>query len=308
MPNTIFPAISVIIPVQNNARYFSECLSSVIMQTLVNIEILIIEDASTDESDAIAKAYADIDLRITIIQHKKTIGAGLARNEGIAMAKGEYIAFLDSDDLYPSEYVLEKLYRAAIEKNANICGGSLYKIDANGNIIDMKIHKQYFETEGWIYYRDYQHDGGFYRFLYRRDFLLKNNIFFPHYRRFQDPVFLVNAMIRAERFYALSFFCYAYRKNHKIIKWTHKKIKDQICALQDILIMSKFNNLGYLHYLMSKNFLDILSHKASKNEKFFLIFEIIKTIKIINWKMIKKENLNQKVKISIFKILYKILI
>ena len=113
MPSFTAPAVSVIIPVRNSGRYFRECLDSVIRQTLHNIEIIIIDDASTDGSDAVAEAYAAQDSRITVIHHNESTGAGPARNDGIALAKGEYIAFMDSDDLYPTADVLEKLYRTS---------------------------------------------------------------------------------------------------------------------------------------------------------------------------------------------------
>ena len=133
------PAVSVIIPVWNSGKYFRECLDSVVGQTLRNIEILIVDDASTDGSGAVADEYAARDDRITVLHQKKSTGAGPARNVAIAMAKGEYIAFMDSDDLYPSADVLEILYYKATEQNANICGGSLYKIDEEGYILDKNV-------------------------------------------------------------------------------------------------------------------------------------------------------------------------
>lgn len=305
MPSFNTPAVSVIIPVRNSGRYFRECLDSVTRQTLQDIEIIIIDDASTDGSDTVAEAYAAQDPRITVIHHTESTGAGPARNDGMAIARGEYIAFMDSDDLYPSANVLEILYNKAIEQHAIICGGSLYKIDADGNIIDMRTPDQYFENEGWIQYRDYQYDGGFYRFLYRNTFLKENEITFPAYKRFQDPVFFVKAMITAEQFYVLSLYTYAYRKEHKKTIWTYENIKDQLLAIQDIIIISKCHNLKRLNYLMAKNLLDIITHKATRKVRYRLMSTTISIIKNIDWNIIKKEAPKYKTKISISKLAFR---
>lgn len=303
MPSFNAPAVSVIIPVRNSGRYFRECLDSVTRQTLQDIEIIIINDASTDGSDAVAEAYAAQDHRITLIHHNESTGAGPARNDGIAIAKGEYIAFMDSDDLYPAADVLEKLYCTAVEKKANICGGSLYKIDADGNILDMKVPDQYFEKEGWVKYRDYQYDGGFYRFLYRKTFLKENNIIFPLYSSFEDPVFFVKAMIATEQFYALTLYTYIYRKEHKNIVWTYKKIKEHLEGLQKVILISYRYNLEHLHYIMAKNLLETLNHRASFTLKIFLFLKILNIISLINMNILKKENKKNITKVTSKKLL-----
>lgn len=302
---TLPPAISVIIPVWNSGRYFKESLDSVLGQTLKNIEVIIIDDASTDGSDVAADAYAARDPRITVIHHKKSTGAGPARNAGMAIARGEYIAFMDSDDRYPSADILEMLYSKAVEQQADICGGSLYKMDADGNISDRRVPGQYFEKEGWIQYRDYQHDGGFYRFIYYKNFLEEHQITFPDYRRFQDPVFFVKAMTKAKYFYALPYYTYAYRKGHKNILWTYEKIRDHLYGLQDILLFSRMHDYSHLHYLMAKNLLDTLGHKINRKIKICFLVIIMKIVKIIDWNMVQSENKVNKTQITFIKILYK---
>lgn len=303
MPSFNAPAVSVIIPVRNSGRYFRECLDSVTRQTLQDIEIIIIDDASTDGSDAVAEAYAAQDSRITVIHHNESTGAGPARNDGMAIAKGEYIAFMDSDDLYPTADVLEKLYCTAVEKKANICGGSLYKIDADGNILDMKVPDQYFEKEGWVKYREYQYDGGFYRFLYRRYFLLTNGIDFPSRRRLEDPIFFIKAMLFAEKFYAINNKTYLYRKNHKQSTWPRECIIDHLSGIIDILDISYKYNLKRLHYLMAKNSLNICHNHLnylSVKEHFFYIYTICSKI---NWHIVYAENKKNRVKITLLKII-----
>ncbi|PPS21321.1 glycosyltransferase family 2 protein [Brachyspira murdochii] len=106
--------ISVIIPVYNVESYLRECLDSVINQTLKDIEIICIDDNSTDNSYNILLDYQKIDNRIKIIKHKENLGLGPARNSGIKVAIGEYIYFIDSDD-YISDNYINALYESAIK-------------------------------------------------------------------------------------------------------------------------------------------------------------------------------------------------
>ncbi len=103
--------VSVIIPVYNVEKYLRECLDSVINQTLSDIEIICVNDGSTDNSLAILEEYAQKDTRIKIIS-KRNEGAGKARQAAIKKASGEYLAFLDGDDYYKSDFV-EKMYASA---------------------------------------------------------------------------------------------------------------------------------------------------------------------------------------------------
>lgn len=95
--------ISIIIPMHNSAKHINQCINSILNQTYKNWEIIVIDDASEDESVELVKKYNDN--RIKIIELKENVGAGLARNKGIEVANGDYICFLDSDDYW----VLDKL-------------------------------------------------------------------------------------------------------------------------------------------------------------------------------------------------------
>lgn len=106
--------ISVIIPVYNVEKYLRQCIDSVINQTYKNLEIILIDDASPDNCGKICDEYAEKDSRVKVI-HKKNGGAASARNEGLKIATGEYLAFVDSDDFLEVE-AYERMV-AAIEKN-----------------------------------------------------------------------------------------------------------------------------------------------------------------------------------------------
>lgn len=96
--------VSVIIPVYNAEVYLDKCLKSVVNQDNKKIEVLLIDDGSTDKSGAICDKYAKMDSRISVI-HKKNEGVSIARNVGLDMAKGEWVAFVDSDDEISCEYL-----------------------------------------------------------------------------------------------------------------------------------------------------------------------------------------------------------
>lgn len=112
------PKISIIIPVYNVEKYLEQCLKSVINQTFKDIEIICINDGSTDNSLEILEAFQKQDERIKII-NKQNEGQGIARNEGLKIAKGEYISFIDPDD-WVEQGMYEFLYNKFLETNAQI--------------------------------------------------------------------------------------------------------------------------------------------------------------------------------------------
>lgn len=114
--------ISIIIPVYQVEKYLSECIESIIRQTYKNIEIILVDDGSTDSSGCICDNFAQTDSRIKVI-HKKNEGVSKARNIGIKNASGNYICFIDSDDYVKKDYI-KRLYELCIENNSDIsiCG------------------------------------------------------------------------------------------------------------------------------------------------------------------------------------------
>ena len=110
--------ISIIVPVYNVDKYIERCIQSIINQTYKNLEIILIDDGSTDKSGAICDKYSKIDNRINVI-HKKNGGLSEARNVGLDIARGDYIGFVDSDDyIHPQMY--ELLYKNLIGTSADI--------------------------------------------------------------------------------------------------------------------------------------------------------------------------------------------
>ena len=242
--------ISLIIPVYNVADELEECLNSILSQTLADIEIICVNDASTDDSLKILERYALRDQRIKLHTLEENSGAAVARNTGLAVARGEFVAFIDADDCYPSNDVLEVLYTNAKQQNVLICGGSFSSLK-NGEIVTEYngLNSLYvFQSDGLMRYQDYQFEFGYQRFIFNRDFIIKNRINFPDYRRFQDPPFFVKAMVTAGEFYAIAKIVYQYREDYKEIHWTPKKTMDLLQGVTELLEISAANNLNELHY------------------------------------------------------------
>ena len=136
--------VSVIIPSYNCEQYLCRCLDSVIDQTLTGIEIIIIDDGSTDASQSILDEYRSSDDRIHAILQKENKGVSTARNMGIDTAIGEYIIFLDADDHWLDNGMLENLYGLAVMDKADIVSFRLRIMDGNGDIKETAAEKPRF--------------------------------------------------------------------------------------------------------------------------------------------------------------------
>ncbi len=278
--------ISVIIPVFNVEEYLEQCLESVINQTLKDIEIILIDDGSTDSSINICEKYRKNDNRIKFIAQKNQ-GSGAARNRGLDTANGEFVIFLDSDDFYPESDILETLYNKAKEHNVKICGGSFSELD-NDTILTKfpEDNSGYvFAQDGLIEYADYQFDYGYHRFIYNLEFLKNNNIKFPDYRRFQDPPFFVKVMFAAQRFYAISKITYCLRIKHKMVNWKRPQQIGLINGIKDNLDFAKEHNLKVLYYL---TLMRLNQHStAFFHTDLSVIYELYKLLKSIDIDFIK---------------------
>lgn len=244
----LIPKITVIIPVYNVEQYLEECLESVINQTLKDIEIICVDDGSTDNSWIILKKYAS-QYKNMILMNQMNSGAGAARNKALKIAKGEFAAFMDGDDYYPSNDVLEALYNSAKANNVLISGGSYSRL--NHGCISFNFRgfgkKLSFHSDKIIKYAEYQFAYGFYRFIFNLNMLRENNIYFPEYRRYQDPPFLVKAMCVAGEFYGMEKMAYIHRKGIRVIQWTPKKMEDAMKGILDLLNISRELKFSILH-------------------------------------------------------------
>lgn len=237
--------ISIIIPVYNAEQHLKQCLESVVNQTLEHLQIICINDGSKDKSLKILKEYASKDARFTILNQKNQ-GAGISRNAGLDIAKGEFIAFMDADDCYPDEKVLEDLYNTAISQNVLICGGRM--IDNKGQLIETRPEKpcDVFKNQ-IVKYTDFQYEWGYQAYIYSNEFIKKYNLRFPPHRRYQDPPWFVKIMYLSKEFYAMDRLSYVYCYTYSQSKWALKKYLDHLKGVHDVLNFSRENSLWTLH-------------------------------------------------------------
>ena len=137
--------VSVVVPVYNVEKYLVRCIQSILSQTYRELEIILVDDGSKDNSSWMCDQLAAKDARIKVV-HQENQGLGCARNTGLKNATGAFVAFVDSDD-YIGESHIEKLYRSAIETQADIAVGFYVSINEVGEITRKKNYLKLGEYE-----------------------------------------------------------------------------------------------------------------------------------------------------------------
>lgn len=281
----VTPKISVIIPIYNMDAYLRDCLNSVLTQTLSDIEIICINDGSSDYSQMILEEYAWKDKRIRVIPQTNQ-GVAVARNNGINQATGEFLYFLDPDDWLPDNDTFADLYKAAKDNNVLVCGGSFEEHSPCGVIKkwDGNLSKYTFDEDKLMNYEDYQFDYGWVRFIYNREFIIRNNLRLPKLTFFEDPVFFVRVMHEAKTFYSLKRPTYCYRTGYKSADLPYSKALDLIKGLYVNIKFAKENGYNQLLSLelarMENDYSDkIVKYLAgSSNAEFREVLEQINQI------------------------------
>lgn len=199
--------VSVIIPVYNTEEYLEKCLDSVINQTLSDIEIICINDCSTDNSLGILNKYAANDNRITVIDFKENKGAAAARNKGIETAKGKYLGFIDSDDFIDLEFY-EKLYKKAVETNADVAIGNI--VFRNGkNTEEFNKHTRNLIKQSKInFYSLYT------TAIFKQELFINNNIRFSKHKTAEDYIVSILASYYSKNICFVDDIYYHYVKRN----------------------------------------------------------------------------------------------
>lgn len=216
------PFVSIIIPIYNNEKYLEKCIDSLVNQTLSNIEIIAVNDGSTDSSLSIIENYAKKDKRIVIVSQKNQ-GQSVARNQGIKIAKGEYIGFIDSDD-WADTKMFERLYNQAKHLDSDIAMCSITTFDEKTEeysttdpYMTLDLFPKSFEN------RLFSHKETFdfifricvtpWNKIYRTDFLRKNNLKFVEKLNYEDNVFSLATMLNTDKISIIKEPLVFYRKN-----------------------------------------------------------------------------------------------
>lgn len=236
--------LSIVIPVYNVEKYISNCFESILNQPFKDFEVICVNDGSSDGSLSVLQESKNKDERVIIID-KKNEGSGIARNSALAIARGEYVFFVDGDD-WIEENSLKRMVSEAdrLQTDILIFGGlSCYEIPPtplckggiphyqkqNGGYSANKLPKKYlnkvFSAED-IKKDVFKFPSTAWTKLYRREFLLKNDIKFQEIKVGQDQLPFFHSMITAEKIALLPENLYCYRKNRKGAVTAVKKKKN----------------------------------------------------------------------------------
>ncbi len=246
--------ISIIVPIYNAEKYISKCLDSIINQTKKELEIILINDGSTDRTEEIIKKYQD--KRIRYFKNKNQ-GIGKTRNFGIDKAKGKYLLFLDSDD-FLVENACELLYNKAETNNLDIVMCDFYKLYDNGNIEE--VHQPSFKNSSL---KDNpkilsEHLSPWAK-IYKRDLIIRHNIRFVENLKYEDAPFVTMALDKAKKIGKVDE-CLNYYVIHGASETTvrDKRVFD-ILEIID-LIRKYFKNKPYIREELDKLTVRILTN------------------------------------------------
>lgn len=311
--------ISVIIPVYNSEKYLNKCLTSILTQTYSNIEVIIINDGSNDNSLSICEKFKEKDNRIRIITQENK-GVSYSRNRGIREALGDYIMFVDSDDFISNNYI-ELMYKETSQNNYEVCISGMTFCDENEKVIKTELYKNYNIELNFgeiipsiintIYFCSSC------KTLFKRDIILKNKILFNNKLKFgEDFKFSFDALRNSKKTGYLSFAGYFYRENrnsstqNKDIDVIKQYLQDSLDVLAYINTFTKNDTIIYNRMFSKLNLalrkvcvVDKITYKNFKKiyDDFESIFNQKAKIKKVNIKMIDYETKVNKILLYLLK-------
>lgn len=228
--------VSVIMPVYNVESYLEKCLNSVINQTLRDIEIICVDDGSTDNSIKILERFAEKDKRITILR-QQNLFAGAARNNGIKTAKGKYLVFWDSDDFFEPD-ALSVMYKKCEKEKAEIClcGAYSFNTETGKRAIDETFLKKRFLPKKAVFSKETYPEYIFniasnvpWQRMFLAEFIREHNLEFQNLRHANDTYFVLMATYYAARITYTARPLVNYRTNNSQ-SVTGKASKEPLCA------------------------------------------------------------------------------
>ncbi len=230
------PKVSIIIPCYNSEKYLKTAIDSVINQSLKEIEIILIDDGSTDKTSTMLQHYKMDDNRVELITHHSNKGLAIARNSGIENATGEYLFFVDSDDyIHPNS--LEVLYEQAKREDLDILQ-SKYVLKKDG--IKKVLQEDFVPLDKPLDGISYFHQNFFvspmaWGKLYNTDFIKQNSIKFPD-RYYEDMTFVFESISKAKRISNNLMPTYVYQVRDDSIsqKYGSKNIEDYKMVLNEL--------------------------------------------------------------------------
>lgn len=253
--------ISVIIPVFNVSNYLAECLDSVVKQTYPNLQILLVDDGSTDGSGIICDAYADRDNRIRV-HHQRNQGVSIARNVALDLADGQYVSFVDADDILPA-FAYQEMLQSISEAQLLMC--RFERIDANGKTIADSEYLPQTSMKGqemlWYLFDEekYGYQGYLWNKLYDLSIIQKNHLRFdPEISLNEDRLFLTEYLCHCNSVSFSNVMSYQYRQREdSAIGVTKKKV-----TAEEITVTKSFEKIKSLVYQKYPNVYYLVCRRA----------------------------------------------
>ena len=262
------PKITIGIPLYNTEKYLRKCLDSIINQNFSDIEIIIVNDCSPDNSIIIAREYQERDNRIVIIEHKKNLGLGGARNTVIRNAMAEYICFVDSDD-WIEHSMFETLYNLIkIEKSEMaVCS---YNFIMGKQIIKRRMFvKRTIKKKKKTFFQEWIEDSTFidhmtWNKLYKKSLFTENNITFPEHIYHQDLATIPRVIHFCDKisFSDKTLYNWNQRSNSTTFSISRKRISDNYAAFN---IIKKFLMDENIFYDYEKEFYNLCFNSIKFN-------------------------------------------
>lgn len=281
------PLVTVVIPIFNTENYLDECISSVVNQTYKNLQIILVDDGSKDNSPAICDKWAKADERIKVI-HKENEGAGMARNTGISSAQGKYIFFFDSDD-YVELCTVEKCVASAVLNKSEVVAFGRYNFKENGEIKadNIKLQKKFFkesEIKEDFLPNLFNYGYGFgisaCSKMFDLELINKHNIRFKSEREIlsEDAYFILELFTKIKKLSVVAKPLYYYRENENSFSHSFNPEKQEkndifltkcleLCKKEGLpeKLISHIKARYHIYSLAAMK--DILSSDLSKSEK-----------------------------------------
>ena len=251
------PLISIIVPVYNVAKYLDKCMSALLEQTYENIEIVLVDDGSTDNSGKLCDEYASKYSNVKVV-HKANAGLGFARNSGLDVITGDYVVFVDSDDWVTSDYVMH-LYTELTKNGVDMCKGGFKRVTHDAETISVTQYevRTYEGSKArtellprMIGSSPDAHDSlemSVCSTLYNAKIIREHNIRFPSERELisEDLVFNIDFLQHADGAFTTDTLDYFYRTNE--VSLTHRYRPDRLEASAHFYkeMRRKLTDLGY---------------------------------------------------------------
>ena len=234
------PKISVIVAVYNVEKYIGRCIESIQKQTLTDWELILVDDYSPDNSDAVIQEYVKHDKRITVLHQNENHGPMVARRRGDETASGDYITYCDGDDMLPEE-ALELLYFAAQKSNADIVSGNMVYVKTNGSKEMIKNYLKYGNNKKAVFKSllrgDFHHNlcGKLFKASILKDFSYRP---YDHFTNGEDGYVFYLAVNHIENCVQIDEPVYYYMQNMQ--SSTNVRLNEN--AIKSICVLNKTKN------------------------------------------------------------------